>query len=82
MTTLGTRADLVGRDDELALLADFFASLEDLPCALVLEGEAGIGKTAVWAAGVEAAEAASYTVLASRPSESETKIAYTVLRGH
>ena len=72
--------ELVGRDEELAILADFVAGVERLPRALVLEGEAGIGKTALWAAGVEAAEAAGYIVLAARPAEVETKIAHTVLR--
>ncbi|MBA3788704.1 MAG: AAA family ATPase, partial [Actinobacteria bacterium] len=72
--------ELIGRDDELAILADFVAGVDRLPGALVLEGEAGIGKTALWAAGVEAAEAAGYTVLAARPAEVETKIAHTVLR--
>jgi DNA-binding CsgD family transcriptional regulator len=70
----------MGRDDELAVLDEFLALREGLPRALVLEGEAGIGKTALWRAALEAAEAASYTVLAARPSEPETKIAYAVLR--
>jgi DNA-binding CsgD family transcriptional regulator len=73
-------AELIGRDDELAVLSDFVAGVEAFPRALVLEGEAGIGKTALWAAGVDAADAAGYTVLAARPVEAETKIAYTVLR--
>jgi DNA-binding CsgD family transcriptional regulator len=73
-------AELIGRDDELAVLADFVAGAEAFPRALVLEGEAGIGKTALWGAGVEAADAAGYTVLAARLAEAETKIAYTVLR--
>ena len=51
-----------------------------VPASLVLEGEAGIGKTALWVAGVEAAEAAGCTVLAARPAEAETKLAHTVLR--
>jgi DNA-binding CsgD family transcriptional regulator/tetratricopeptide (TPR) repeat protein len=73
-------AELIGRDDELAFLADFVAGAEAFPRALILEGEAGIGKTVLLAAGVEAADVAGYTVLAARPSEAETKIAYTVLR--
>jgi len=80
MTTLGTQGELIGRDDELAVLADLFSRRDELPFAAVLEGEAGIGKTALWVAGVEVAAAASFTVLAARPSESETKIAYSVLR--
>ena len=77
---LDARTELIGREEELAVLADFVAGTERLPRALVLEGEAGIGKSALWAAGVEAAEAAGYTVLAARPAEAETKMAHTVLR--
>jgi DNA-binding CsgD family transcriptional regulator len=80
VTVVRVGAEVIGRDDELAILDDFLAQREGLPRALVLEGEAGIGKTALWRAALEAAEAASYTVLAARPSESETKIAYAVLR--
>lgn len=72
--------ELVGRDDELAILADFVAGVDQLPRALVLEGDAGIGKTTLWAAGVEVAEAAGRTVLTARPDETEAKIAHTVLR--
>ena len=72
--------ELIGRDDELAILADFMGGVDRWPGALVLEGDAGIGKTALWEAGVEAAEAAGYIVLAARPAEVETKIAHTVLR--
>jgi DNA-binding CsgD family transcriptional regulator len=71
---------LIGRDDELVVLADFLCRRGARPSALVFEGEAGIGKTALWAAGVQAAEAAGYTVLTAQPAESETKIAYSVLR--
>jgi len=77
---LDPRRELIGRDEELALLADFLAGIDRLPGAFILEGEAGIGKTALWAAGVDLAEAAGYTVLAARPAEAETKIAHTVLR--
>ena len=78
--TLATRAELIGRDQEVAVLEQFFAARDSLPSAIVLEGEAGIGKTALWMAGVEAAEAAGYAVLAARPAEAETKLAHTVLR--
>ncbi len=72
--------ELIGRDEELAILADFVAGVDRFPRALVLEGEAGIGKSTLWAAGVAAADAAGCTVLAARPAEVETKIAHAVLR--
>jgi hypothetical protein len=40
----------------------------------VLEGEAGIGKTTVWTAGIADAAARSYLVLSSRPTQSEAKL--------
>ena len=48
---------LVGRDEELDRIDRFVGDLESLPAALVLKGEAGIGKTTIWEAGITAAEA-------------------------
>jgi hypothetical protein len=45
--------DLVGRDAEAGAIAAFLADPAPLPRALVLEGEARIGKTTLWRAGVE-----------------------------
>src|SRR5215210_4823592 len=47
--------------------------------ALVLEGEAGIGKSTLWLAGVEAAERRGLRVLASRPAEAERGLAHAAL---
>jgi hypothetical protein len=61
---------VVGRDRELAAIGQFLEG-EDLPCVLLIEGEAGIGKTTLWRAGIEAARELSYGVLsASRCSQS------------
>ncbi len=46
---------VVGRDVELAVIDEFVAGLERGPSALVLAGEAGIGKTSLWRAAVDAA---------------------------
>jgi DNA-binding CsgD family transcriptional regulator len=45
----------------------------------VLEGEAGIGKTTLWSAGVAAAGTRGFHVLVSRPVEAETKMAFAAL---
>ena len=42
-------------------------------------GEAGIGKTSLWLAGVEAAAARGYRILSSRPSEAETRFSFAGL---
>ena len=65
--------DVLGRDDELRSLRAFL----DRPAgagmtALVLEGEAGIGKSTLWLAGVEAARERGFRVLSSRPAEVES----------
>jgi DNA-binding CsgD family transcriptional regulator len=46
---------------------------------LVLQGEAGIGKTTVWAAGVDAAREQGFRVLVTRPVEAEAGLAFTGL---
>ena len=50
-----------------------------LPGAAVLSGEAGIGKTTLWLAGIEAAAARGYRILSSRPSEAETRFSFAGL---
>jgi len=67
-----TARHLVGREDELGAIVRLLDDAERLPGAAVLHGEAGIGKTALWLAAVEAAEARGYRVLATRPTEAET----------
>ena len=70
---------VVGRDQEVATLLDFLETPGALPGALVFEGEAGIGKTTLWRAGLEQAIAHSYRVLSCRPSGSETPLSFAAL---
>ncbi len=70
--------DIVGRNEELAQIDAFLA--EDGPRALLLEGEAGIGKTTLWRTGIESARARGYRVLACSPSGAETKLSFAALR--
>ena len=49
------------------------------PAAFVLEGEAGIGKSTLWLAGVEAARERGLRVLSSRPAEVELGVAHAGL---
>lgn len=72
-------AVVVGRDEELTALRDFVAGISDGAAALVLEGEAGMGKTTLWRAGVEAAETAGLCVLQAEPAESETALSFSGL---
>jgi DNA-binding CsgD family transcriptional regulator len=68
----------VGRDEELAVLRTFAADLVG-PTALVLEGEAGIGKTTLWKAGVAYAQEGGCRVLSCRASESEAQLSFAGL---
>ena len=73
-----TAADVVGREDELAAISDFLEA-DGSPCAVVVEGEPGIGKTTVWLAAIEQAEARGLRVLRARPAESESRLAFSSL---
>jgi hypothetical protein len=70
---------VVGRERELAAVGAFLTAVPDGPRALVLEGEAGIGKTTVWLAAVRAADDRGFRVLQARPTESESKFSYAAL---
>lgn len=70
---------IVGRDAELGEVETWLASFDDRPYWLVLEGEAGIGKTTIWREAARRAQARGLQVLASRPAESEVKLAFSAL---
>jgi DNA-binding CsgD family transcriptional regulator len=70
---------VVGREEELGSIYVFLDQTADGPAALVLEGEAGIGKSTLWVAGVEAARERGLRVLLSRPAEAERGLAHTGL---
>ena len=63
-----TAQHLVGREEELGAIV-----------GLLDAREAGIGKTTLWLAGIDAAAAFGYRVLASRPSEAETRSSFVGL---
>ena len=63
--------EIVGREAELASINAFIGEMEGGAAALVLEGEAGVGKTTLWGVCVERARARGLRVLSSRPAEAE-----------
>ncbi len=67
-------SEIVGREEELGALATFVERKPSGPAALVLKGEAGIGKSTLWVAAVESARARGSRVLVSRPSETERSL--------
>ena len=72
-------SEIVGRDEELASLRAFIDEVREGPAALVLEGEAGIGKSTLWLAGLEHARVRGLRVLSSRPAEAERNLAHVGL---
>ena len=70
---------IIGRDEELSAVRAFISRVGDGPGALVLSGEAGIGKTILWEAGVEEAERRFGRVLAHRSVESEASLSFAGL---
>jgi DNA-binding CsgD family transcriptional regulator len=70
---------IVGRDAELDSVHSFLDRDPEGPAALVLEGPAGIGKSTIWLAGVEAARERGSCVLVSRPAELERGLAHAGL---
>ena len=71
--------EIVGRDEELAFLNAFLDRADGGVSALVFEGDAGIGKSTLWLAGVEAARERGFRVLSSRPAEAESGLAHSGL---
>ena len=69
MTRAGVRSPVRGRrfDAELRSPRDFVERVAGGAVALVLEGEAGMGKTTLWRAAVEHAEGLGLTVLRRTP---------------
>jgi DNA-binding CsgD family transcriptional regulator len=70
---------LFGRQAELGLLTEFLDAVPSGPVALILGGEAGIGKSALWLEALAQARARSYRVLSCRPNESEAKLSFAAL---
>jgi hypothetical protein len=61
--------ELVGRGSELAGVDRFLELLADSPGAVVVEGDPGIGKTALWRAAIDATRSRSYRVLVCQLAE-------------
>lgn len=74
-----TNPAAVARPSEFAAVAEFLNAINRRPTALLLEGDAGIGKTALWLPAVEQARARGLRVLTARASAAESVLAYASL---
>jgi DNA-binding NarL/FixJ family response regulator len=72
-------ARIVGRDAELAAVRELLDAVPAGPSLLELWGEAGIGKTTVWEAGIAAARDRNFAAFTCRPAASEVRLSYAGL---
>ena len=72
-------AAVIGRHEEKDTILSLLSSVADGhgPAGIVLTGEAGIGKTTLWEAGVEAGREGSFRLLVARPAEPEAKLSFS-----
>ncbi len=70
---------MVSRDAECAAVAEFLDAATREPASLLIEGEAGIGKTTIWLAGLQQARERNFRVLATRPADTESVLSYVAL---
>ncbi|MEO8715903.1 MAG: AAA family ATPase [Acetobacteraceae bacterium] len=75
----GLLAPIVGREGDLSAIAEFVRAMAEGPVSLVLEGPAGIGKTAIWNEAVAAARRAGVAVCSCRCTESDGEWAFAGL---
>src|SRR5215468_10792301 len=75
----GPSSEIIGRARELDSLHVFLESAAREPKVMVLEGQAGIGKTTLWSRILEEAQAGSFTTLSCRPAESEASLSFSAL---
>jgi DNA-binding CsgD family transcriptional regulator len=71
--------EVIGRDEELAAVGAVLERATTGAAACVIEGEAGVGKTTVWAAGLDAASERGYGIVRARPAEAETSFAFAAV---
>ena len=74
--TIAPMRTIIGRDAELAAVRAFLARDAGGCGVLLLEGDAGIGKTTVWEAAASLASKLGYRVLTARPLEMEARISF------
>src|ERR1041384_415267 len=71
--------EIIGRRGELLPVAGVLAALPAGGQAMLLEGDPGIGKTALWQEGNRLARERGFRVLTSRSAHSETQIAFATV---
>ena len=70
---------VIGREAERTAISAMLDAVLDGPIALLLDGEAGIGKTTLVDAAVADASARSFQVLTCRPARSERRLSFAAV---
>lgn len=71
--------EVIGREREFAAIAAFLGRAASGPAALLLAGEPGIGKTALWNAAIEKARSGGAGVLTCRAVQAEASVSFACL---
>ncbi len=74
-----THGAVIGREPELAAVVTMLDAVPHGPVALLLEGEAGIGKTTILEAALAGASARGYRVLRCQPTRSERWLSFAAV---
>jgi DNA-binding CsgD family transcriptional regulator len=69
----------LSRAVETVAIDKFLDAITDAAAGLVIEGEAGIGKTTLWLSATEQARAGGFRVLSARPGPQEVSLTYGAL---
>jgi Cdc6-like AAA superfamily ATPase len=70
---------VIGREEELAAVAALLDRSVEAWAALSLTGEAGVGKTTLWRAGIEEARQRCFRVLVASPAEAEAAMSFAAV---
>jgi DNA-binding CsgD family transcriptional regulator len=73
-------SEVIDREHEQVALAAFAERLGEGPSAVLLAGDAGMGKTTLWRVAVETARGNGHRVLVTRPSAAEARLGFAGLR--
>jgi DNA-binding CsgD family transcriptional regulator len=70
---------VLSRAVEFRVVTEFLQSAAVRPSGLVIEGEAGIGKTTLWLAALEQARESGFRVFSARVGQAESVLAYAAV---
>jgi len=70
---------VVGREPEVGALLELLAAGRTGPAAVVLDGDAGIGKTTLFEAALAAAREEGFAIHSCRPAEAEAAFSFAAL---